>query len=556
MASDSYIKCILSHSSRETLIAECPALALFLYQHMVAIFGSGGRVQDPFANSSRQDGVTQLLSAQCLSSAFGMIFRNTAASPSGAAEEHPANGSPHEWFWTTLRAALESSWRPHTGLWAGDPTPTPAAVLSGHPLMHIAGDPHFSFPVGAPDLSTDGMGIPLSAVSLRNALHTSRRFLRSAMTCALAGSLAPLGDLKQQHALGSILLLLRLVPPVGAADHGCVTSEGLNFCLMPHPRQWWVLVSGAIDRVRALLRDAETVPTTRLWQLLAVLASLDGVRYMYAFPQKTTDLAGHHLLARLAEVGLVYLVQTPAGSRCFVLSPHFHHALEWRATAPLCLTSMLVEGAGLPNTRTVRREDIDTIITETNFRLYAYTSNPDLIRIIEQFAVQEELVEGLLRCYRITRESFAAALRKGLTAAQILEFLSLRAHPSMLQKYGSEKGRVALSPSYAKGSEVSMIHSGGASEVNTVGLATADVGFAIPQSLCDQLYMWESECSRVVFKKHLVLLNCISTEQQRLVKGFLNEMGKSDAIVHMEPGYMVLHEEVYNQFIAGAVVEV
>ncbi|CCW59967.1 unnamed protein product [Phytomonas sp. EM1] len=557
MTLEPYCKCILSHSSREQLIIECPAFALYLYQHIVATLGSGSMVPDPFVNSSRQDGVTQLLSARSLSEVFRLIFDAPTAPTSGMAEPDPANILPRELFWKTFRKALESSWMPRTGLDFGNSTPTPGAVPSDLLLVHLAGRPHFSFPVRVPDLSPDGIGIPLTAASLRNALKTSRRFLRSATTCALAGSLAPLGEGKTHHALGAILQLRRLVPPAGAAEDGRVTAEGLNFCLMPLPQQWWVLVSGAMDRVLAIARatpsasEAE-VTMPRLWQLLAILAALDGVRYMYAFPSKTEDLAGYLLLARLAEVGLAYPVQTTAGSRCFVLSPHFHHALGWRATAPLCLTAMLHDdAAAAANARAVRREDTDTIITETNFRLYAYTRNPDLIRILDQFAVREEEVEGLLLCYRITRESFAAALRKGLTAAQILQFLSLRAHPSMLQKYGTKDGDLATASTSTTGREGPVIRTGAASEADA-----ADSGFAIPQSLCDQLYMWESECNRVVFKKHLVLLKCLSSDQQRLLQDFLGEMGKSDAIVHMEPGYMVLHEEVYNQFIAGAVAEV
>lgn len=70
----------------------------------------------------------------------------------------------------------------------------------------------------------------------------------------------------------------------------------------------------------------ERVTKPLLWQMLSILALLDTTRYMYIFPFKEQDLLAHHLLARLAEIGLVYPVKSNE-LKCFALSPHYYHAL-------------------------------------------------------------------------------------------------------------------------------------------------------------------------------------------------------------------------------------
>lgn len=72
----------------------------------------------------------------------------------------------------------------------------------------------------------------------------------------------------------------------------------------------------------------------------------------------------------------------------------------------------------------------------------------------------------------------------------------------------------------------------------------------LPQSFCDQLFMWESECNRVVFKKNVVLLRNANEEQQQLIMDYLGSKGEADAVMHVEPGMMILREDVHRQWIA------
>ncbi|KAL7695060.1 TFIIH basal transcription factor subunit [Lotmaria passim] len=543
-----FIEVICGYPTREALCCECPALLLLVYEHVVAELQGGRRVYDPFYGTSRQDSLSELLAARSVAEIFDRLYPSPpAATPS----RQVSNGStskaattfeegPSAFFWRQARTVLEAAW--------ASPYDAAARTL----LAQVRGEPHFHF-TGPRDVDVaPGHGFPLHPVSLERALTTSKRFLRTATTCALDGSTEALG--KQQPELRAILQLARLVPhtPTTAtnASSKTVTPEGLNFCMVSLQQRWWVLLSAGLERALILTRAddslAATVTKPHLWQLLAVLAVLDTAQYIFAFPDKQQDPAGHHLLARLAEVGLVYPIMND-DRRCFVLSPDFLHALHWHASAPLSLTFTqqllrcgdgAVAGQGSSG-GDVRREDADTIITETNFRLYAYTRDPDLLNILNQFAELEETVNASLYCYRVTRDSFAAAMRKGITATQVLRFLSLRAHPSMLRRYEEREDAQASSSSSANG--------GGR---RTAAAADAVATLVVPQSFCDQVRMWESECRRVIFEHHVALLRNVSAEQQQAVLRFLAEAGEADAVVHVESGYMVLREEVFDRLIA------
>uniref|UniRef100_A0A0A9WM30 General transcription factor IIH subunit 4 n=1 Tax=Lygus hesperus TaxID=30085 RepID=A0A0A9WM30_LYGHE len=104
-------------------------------------------------------------------------------------------------------------------------------------------------------------------------------------------------------------------------------------------------------------------------------------------------------------------------------------------------------------------------------------------------------------CYRVTRGSFASALRKGVTATQILKFLSLRAHPSMFRQYGSPTlhalSTTTTAHNISNSSNSSNIGNGRSngnvtsaySKPHTNNATTQADTFVIPRSFCDQLFM-------------------------------------------------------------------
>lgn len=534
----SFVELIYSYPTREALCLDCPALAVLLYQDVVSRVQRGQLPRDPFHGTARKDGISEMLAVSSLADLFLLLYSDSTSEP-----QQPSSTAS---FWAFMRRSVEASWTAATN-------PTSMAFLCS-----LKGRPRFQFP------PPQRGGQPLHPLSLERSLAMSKRFIRSVTTCVLDGSTTILDS--RQPELSAVLQLARLVPyqshgasssssGTGKGSRQEVTPEGLHFCMISLQQRWFILLNAAVERVLLLTRNDEeqrpaldsnapcTVTKPLLWQLLAILLALDGSQMAYAFPEKQQDLASHHLLARLAEIGLVYPLQTD-GRRCFVVSPDYAYALQWQSNAPLSLTyaqqRMAVTGDATEARETeVRREDGDTIITETNFRLYAYTHDGDLLNVLDQFAELEEVVSNSLRCYRVTRNSFAAAMRKGITAAQILRFLSLRAHPSMLkQQQRSSGGDRAM--------EV------GQTPQQRSQDSDALESLVVPQSFCDQMRMWESECRRVVFEKNLVLLRNISTARQAVVMQYLGEAGEADAVVHSEPGYMVIQEDVYERLLSSA----
>jgi len=68
------------------------------------------------------------------------------------------------------------------------------------------------------------------------------------------------------------------------------------------------------------------------------------------------------------------------------------------------------------------------IILETNYRLYAYTSSPLLIQIISLFATLKTRYPNMLTA-TLTKTSIQHAISMGITADQIVSYLTTHAHP-------------------------------------------------------------------------------------------------------------------------------
>jgi transcription initiation factor TFIIH subunit 4 len=70
------------------------------------------------------------------------------------------------------------------------------------------------------------------------------------------------------------------------------------------------------------------------------------------------------------------------------------------------------------------------IVIETNYRIYAYTSSPLQIAILQLFCRLSTRYPNMI-AGKITRESIRRAVAMGITADQIISFLSTHAHPQM-----------------------------------------------------------------------------------------------------------------------------
>jgi len=70
------------------------------------------------------------------------------------------------------------------------------------------------------------------------------------------------------------------------------------------------------------------------------------------------------------------------------------------------------------------------IILETNYRLYAYTDNPLQTAVLNIFVTLKSRFPNLV-VGTVTRDSVKKALSNGITADQIIKYLTAHAHPQM-----------------------------------------------------------------------------------------------------------------------------
>ncbi|KAL4062894.1 transcription factor Tfb2-domain-containing protein [Scleroderma citrinum] len=200
-----------------------------------------------------------------------------------------------------------------------------------------------------------------------------------------------------------------------------ITSDGFQFLLhSPHDQLWSLLLQ--------YLHMAEE----RQMDLVEVLSFFFMLSTMELGREYSTDSLSETqkaMLEDLRDYGLVW--QRKASSKRF--SPT-RLATTLTSLSPPLPTSTGSSGPSVPSgtavTLTSSAGPQGFIILETNYRIYAYTDNPLQTAVLNLFVTMKyrfpNLVVGML-----TRESVRKALSNGITADQIISYLTAHAHPQM-----------------------------------------------------------------------------------------------------------------------------
>ncbi|KAI0090289.1 transcription factor Tfb2 [Irpex rosettiformis] len=187
-----------------------------------------------------------------------------------------------------------------------------------------------------------------------------------------------------------------------------ITSSGFQFLLHnPHAQLWELLLQ--------YLRMAEE----RQMDLVEVLSFL----FMLSTMELGRDYSVEHLsptqtamLEDLRDYGIIW--QRKPSSKRF--SPTRLATTLTSSSPPLPTSS----GSGADGQRQ------GFIILETNYRLYAYTDNPLQTAVLNLFVTLKSRFPNLV-VGAITRDSVKKALANGITADQIISYLTTHAHPQM-----------------------------------------------------------------------------------------------------------------------------
>ena len=182
-----------------------------------------------------------------------------------------------------------------------------------------------------------------------------------------------------------------------------------------------------------LLNDVQI----QLWNLLLEYLNLAEIRQM----DSIEVLSFFFLLGNL-ELGKDYKIDNLTNTQQAMLSDLRDYGLVYQRKSsskrfyPTRLATTLTSSAPplLPTSGSSFQDSNDQnngfIILETNYRLYAYTSNPLQISILNLFVSMKTRFPNLVIGV-ITRESIRSALSNGITAEQIIGYLTSHAHPQM-----------------------------------------------------------------------------------------------------------------------------
>ncbi|KAJ6556819.1 transcription factor Tfb2-domain-containing protein [Mycena vulgaris] len=193
-----------------------------------------------------------------------------------------------------------------------------------------------------------------------------------------------------------------------ASSHGSphITSAGFDFLLKsPHAQLW--------DLLLQYLRLAEERELD-VAEALGFLFMLSTQELGGEYSSESRDMMRTEtlLLKELSDYGILW--------KCEASSRRFY---------PICLATTLTTPSPLPvGTNSSPNENF--ILIEANFNAYAYTDNPLHTAILNLFVALRSRFHNLV-VGNITRQSISKALQNGISAEQIINYLTIHAHPQM-----------------------------------------------------------------------------------------------------------------------------
>ena len=251
----------------------------------------------------------------------------------------------------------------------------------------------------------------------------------------------------------------------------CITSDGFQFLLMDTKSQIWLFVLKLLELI-----DSKT---NNLAECLTFLLQLNFSTHGRDYSTSGFSDTIANFLQTLREIGLIYQRSRKDG--------RFYP------------TRLVIDlASGLRDVKTdVHREGF--IILESNYRLYAYTDSRLQIALIALFCEIHyrfpNVVIGL-----ITRDSIRQALKSGMSAQQIINYLLMHVHPNVKDKDNP-----------------------------------------IPETVIDQIYLWEKEREKFLFTEGRLYSQFNSQSDFDLLRKYAEDHG---FLIFDNPSarVMVVHE--------------
>ena len=247
-----------------------------------------------------------------------------------------------------------------------------------------------------------------------------------------------------------------------------VTREGFAFVLQDINTQLWALLFLYVESAPTLDMDSVDVLS-----FLFLISSLElGVAYSIQNLEQTQ----REMLTHLEELGIIFWPKNFEGD-----DPAQWEAKDYFYPTRLATTLTSDSDTTISATNSTLGSSLSSnsgankgfIIIETNYRFYAYTSSPLQIALINLFVKVNSRHPNLITG-KLTKTSVARAVQAGITAEQIISYLTAHAHPQMRRHAQLEQSRLQ-----ARTSEQS---------------TKAPV---LPTTVLDQIHLWQLERDRM-----------------------------------------------------------
>ena len=242
----------------------------------------------------------------------------------------------------------------------------------------------------------------------------------------VVGSVQPEGGKTREIAAGSraLLDLGGFVQLRGRTSN--ITEKGFDFLLRDINTQIWRLLIVYLENA-----DGQGMDNIDILSFLFTLGSLEVGKGF-----STANLTSSQLttLDDLHDLGIVY--RHPAGS------PRFYPTRLATTLNSDSNASTTAIGGKLAIGGSSMSDKTGFVVVETNYRIYAYTNNDLRISILKLFAKLYQSFPNMV-AGKLTKGSVQRAIKSGITAQQIISYLTAHAHPVM-GAHGS--GQPALPP--------------------------------------------------------------------------------------------------------------
>ncbi|KAL8243891.1 hypothetical protein R6Q59_010149 [Mikania micrantha] len=303
------------------------------------------------------------------------------------------------------------------------------------------------------------------------------------------------------QAVIALLKAGHLIELTGTVSRGAaprITKEGFAFVLQDVNTQIWALLF-------LYVHNAQSLEMSQV-EVLSFIFLVSSLELGLAYSRKHLDETQQQILTVLSFMGIIYQPTHSSGEpRDHFYPTRLATTLTSDSPATISATNATLGSSLSQSSQT----SSGFIVVETNYRVYAYTSSPLQIALLSLFvnlrSRHPNLVTG-----KMSKASVQRAVQRGITADQIISFLTSNAHPQMRRRAQAEQALLQAR--------------------NTDTGRTITI---LPATILDQIHLWQLERDRMTTTAGFLIKDFQTKSEYEVVRDYANTIGvlvwKSDA---------------------------